>query len=66
MILRIQEFDNVLDLVQQKGYYAYEYFSDFKQCKELPRKEKFYSSLTDENMSDKNMNLFLMFGINLK
>ena len=50
-----QEFDNnVLDLVKQKGFYPYEYMSDFEKFKEqLPRKEKFYSSLTDKKISDK-------------
>ena len=43
-----QEFDNnVLDLVKQKGFYPYEYMSDFGKFKEkLPSKENFYSSLT--------------------
>ena len=43
-----QEFDNnILDLVKQKGFYPYEYMTDFKRFKEqLPSKEKFYSSLT--------------------
>ena len=58
MILNIwvsQEFDNnILDLVKQKGFYAYEYMSDFEKFKkELPRKEKFYSSLTDRKINDK-------------
>ena len=37
-----QEFDNnVLDLVKQKGFYPYEYTSDFEKFKEeLPNKEK--------------------------
>ena len=39
-------------------------FEKFKE--ELPSKEKFYSSLTDRKISAKNMNMFLMFGINLK
>ena len=45
-----QDFDNnVLDLVKQKGFYPYEYMSDFEKFKEeLPSKEKFYSSLTDK------------------
>ena len=40
-----QEFDNnVLDLVKQKGFYPYEYMSDFEKFKEqLPSKENFYS-----------------------
>ena len=43
-----QGFDNnVLGLVKQKGFYSYEYMTDFKKFKEqLPSKEKFYSSLT--------------------
>ena len=43
-----QEFDNkVVDLVKQKGFYPYEYMSDFEKFKEhLPSKEKFYSLLT--------------------
>ena len=46
-----QESDNkVSDLVKQKGFYPYEYMSDFEKFKEeLPSKEKFYSSLTGEN-----------------
>ena len=34
----------ILDLVKQKGFYHYEYMSDFEK---LPSKEKFYSTLTD-------------------
>ena len=35
-----QEFDNVLDLVKQKGFYLYEYMSYFEKFKEeLPSKE---------------------------
>ena len=51
----IQEFDNnVLDLVLHKGFYPYEYISDFERFKEqLTSKEKFYSSLTGKNISDK-------------
>ena len=43
-----EEFDNkVLDLAKQKGFYPYEYMSDFEKFKEeLSSKEKFYSSLT--------------------
>ena len=50
-----QEFDdNVLDLVKRKGFYTYEYMSDFEKLKEeLPKKEKFYSSLTDTKISYK-------------
>ena len=43
-----QKFDNnVLDLVKEKGFYPYEYMTDFETFKEeLPNKDKFYSSLT--------------------
>ena len=46
--------------------------SDFQKFKEaLTNKEKFYSSLTNRSdkvyeLVTKNMNLFLMFGMNLK
>ena len=45
-----QEFDsNVLDLVEQKGFYSYKYMSDFEKFEEeLQSKEKFYSCLTDK------------------
>ena len=51
----IIEFDNnVSDLVKQKGFYLYKYMSDFEKFKEeLPRKEKFYSSLTSKKIKDK-------------
>ena len=50
-----QEFHNsVLDLVKQKGFYPCEYMSHFEKFKEeLPGKEKFYRSLTDRKISDK-------------
>ena len=50
-----QEFDsNLLDLVKQKGFFPYEYMSDSEKFKEeLPSKEKFYSSLTDRKITDK-------------
>ena len=50
-----QEFDNnLLDLVYEKGFYPYEYISDFEKFEEeLPCKEKFSSSLTDRKISDK-------------
>ena len=52
-----QEFDNnVLDLVQQKGFYPYEYMSDFEKFKEqLANKENFYSSLRGKKLVTKNM-----------
>ena len=51
-----QKFNSkVLDLVKQKGFYPYEYMSDFEKFKEqLPSKEKFYSLfLTGKKVSDK-------------
>ena len=46
--------NNKLDLVKQKGFYPYEHMSDFKKFKEqLASKERFYSSLTDQKISDK-------------
>ena len=50
-----QEFDNnVLNLVKQKGFYPYEYMSDFEKFKEeLPGKGKFYCSLTGKKNSDR-------------
>ena len=50
-----QEFhNNVLGLVKQKGFYPYEYMSDFKNFKEeLPSKEKLYDSLTDRKINGK-------------
>ena len=42
------------DLVTRKGVYPYEYMDSFDRFEEtqLPPKEKFYSSLTDESISD--------------
>ena len=49
-----REFDNnVLDIVKI-GFYPYEYMGNFEKFKEeLPSKEKFYSSLTNKKISDK-------------
>ena len=45
-----QEFDSKL---QQKCFYPYEYMSDFKKFKkQLPNKEKFYSTSTDKKNGD--------------
>ena len=51
-----QGFDNnALVLVIQKGFYPYEYMSDFDKLKEeFPIKENFYSSLTGRKISDKD------------
>ena len=56
-----QAFDNnVLDLVKQKGFYPYDYMSDFGKFKEqLTSKEQFYSSLTGRQIGDKEYNMFL-------
>ena len=50
-----EEFDiNVLDLVKEKGFYPYEYMSNFKKFKEeLSSTERFYSSLTGKKIRDK-------------
>ena len=63
-----QKFDNnVLDLVNQKGFYPYQYMSDFEKFKEkFLSKERFSSSLIGKKLIAKNINMFLMFGTNLK
>ena len=63
-----QEFDNnVLDLVKQKGFYPYEYMSNFEKFKEnLLNKEQFYSLLTGKKLIAKNMNVVLRLGTNLE
>ena len=50
-----QKFDkNVLGPVKPKGFYPYEYMTDFEKFKEqLLSKEKFYSSLIGKKISDK-------------
>ena len=64
-----QEFDNnILYLVKEKGFHPYEYMNDFEKFKEqIPDKEKFYSSLTGKNISDKKYEHVLeqMFETNL-
>ena len=56
----------MLDLVKQEGLYPYDYFTDFEKFKkELPGKEKFYSSLTDRKIT-RNMNMLFTFGKELK
>ena len=49
------EFDNnILDIVNQKGFYPYEYMPDFENFKEeWISKETFYSFLTSKKISDK-------------
>ena len=47
-------YNNVLDLVKQKGFYRYEYMNYFEKFKdELPGKKKFYSSFISKNINDK-------------
>ena len=50
-----QEFDkNQLDLVKERGFYHYEYMTDLDEFKEeLPSKEKFYSSLSNRKINEK-------------
>ena len=56
-----QEFDNkTFNLVEGKGFFIYEFVTDFENFKEeFPSKEKFYSYLTDGNLLIKNMNMLL-------
>ena len=62
-----QAFDQKLDLFKQKGFYPFEYMTDFEKFKEkLPSKEKFYSLLTGKKLVTKNTVMFLMFGIKFK
>ena len=63
-----QEFNGkVLDLVEQKGFYPFEYKSDFEKFKEeLPSKENVYSSLMGKKTVIESMRIFSRFGINLK
>ena len=52
-----QEFrDDLSELVKQKGVYPYEYMNSFEKFSEdkLPDKCKFFSSLKDESISEKN------------
>ena len=50
-----QELDNnVLDLVNERGFYPYAYMKDFEKFREeLPSKEKFYNALTNKRITDK-------------
>ena len=61
-----QEFDNnVLDLAKQKGFYFYVFMSDFEKFTEELR-SKVVLWPTEKLLLTKNMNMFLMSGINLK
>ena len=49
-----KEFNGNISLLKQKGFYPYEYIDsiDRLQEKELPGKEKFYSTLTQKTITD--------------
>ena len=52
-----EEFSGeLLELVKEKGVYLYEYMDSFKRFSEntLPDKSKFFSSLKDECISEKD------------
>ena len=52
-----EEFScELLELVKEKGVYPYEYMDSFKKFSEdkLPNKSKFFSSLKDECISEKD------------
>ena len=57
-----------IELVKQKGIYLYEYFNSFKNFKEtnLPDIGKFFSSLKDCGISEKEIKEHVMFGKCLK
>ena len=66
-----QEFsDDLSELVKQKGVYPYEYIGSFKKFSEdkLPDRCKFFSSLKDECISEKDyshaINVWNVFKIN--
>ena len=63
-----QGFDNnILDLVTKKGFYSFEYMTDFEKFrKKLSSKEKFYSSLTGKKLLTENMIIFVRFGTHLE
>ena len=49
-----EEFKNNFKLMKQKGVYAYDFMDSFEKFDktELPKKEKFYSILNDEHITD--------------
>ena len=62
-----QEFvNNVFDLVEQKGFYPYEYIGDFKKFKEQFSVRKSFIVPWLEELVTKSMNIFWRLGINLK
>ena len=50
------EFKKNIDLITRKGVYPYDYISSLDKLSEtcLPPKEKFYSKLNDDNISDED------------
>ena len=59
-----QDFDgNVLDLVQQKGFYPFEYVSSFEKFKEKFSSKDFKTKVELELISDADMYLFIEKGI---
>ena len=64
-----EEFSGeLLGLVKQKGVYSYEYMDSFEKFSKdkLPVRYKFFSSVKYEYISEKNIDMLLMFGIRLK
>ena len=63
-----QKFDRkVLDLVKQKRFYSYEYMCNFEKFNETPSSNNdFYSSLSGEEISNKEFQHFLRVWSNLK
>ena len=61
-----------LELVKEKGVYPYEYIGSFKKFSEnkLPDKSKFFSSLKDECISEKDylkaVDIWNVFKMNTK
>ena len=64
-----EEFsDEILKLVKEKGIYPYKYMNNFKRFNEdeLPDKIKFFSSLKDNEINDKEYERAVNFGNYLK
>ena len=63
-----QEFDTeVLDLVQQNGFYSYKYMYDFETFNEtLPRKKSFIVYQVRKELITKSINAFSKLRIILK
>ena len=47
-----QQIEKDLGLMTQKGVYPYEYMDSFERFQESPLKDVFYSSLTEEDISE--------------